>query len=112
MEYKDMEIASKSTKVIELQFSKNGSSQDITGWTIYFTVKDKIADDDDDAKIKKDITVHSEPENGITLIELTTSDTNLVGNYYYDIKFKDTDGNNDVLFHGRIKFIKTVTTRG
>ncbi len=112
MEYKDIELASKSTKVIELQFTKNGGVIDITDWTIYFTAKENIKDSDDNAKIKKDITTHSDPENGKTLIELSTSDTNLVGNYYYDIRFKDTDGNTDVLFYGRIKFVKSVTTRG
>ena len=32
-------IYKKSTKTYEIQFKKDGGVVDITGWTIYFTVK-------------------------------------------------------------------------
>lgn len=111
---KDLEIYTKTTKAYELIFKKNGVAENITGWTIYFTCKLNMKDTDANAVIAKDITDpnHSDPTNGKTLIELTTSDTDLLGSYHYDIKFKDDNGNADILFRGRITFVKPVTMRG
>ncbi len=109
---KDLEIYSKTTKIYELIFkNNNGVVENITGWTIYFTVKKNMTDTDVNAKIKKDITTHSDPTNGKTLIELSTTDTDLVGSYNYDVKYKDDDDNVGILFMGRIRFVKPVTTR-
>ena len=105
---KDLEIYSKTTKTYELIFKKNGVAENITGWTIYFTCKTNMKDSDNNAKIKKDITAHSDPINGKTLIELSTTDTDLIGSYYYSIDYKDDDDNVGILFTGRIRFIKPV----
>lgn len=109
--HKDLEIFQNTTKVYELIIKKLGMTIDITDWIIYFTVKKNMNDKDNDAKIKKDITDHADPTNGKTLIELTTSDTNLIGSHLYDIKYKDDSGNVGIICNGRIKFIKPVTTR-
>jgi hypothetical protein len=37
---KDMEIYRKTTNYFELHFKKDGIAEDITGWTVYFTVKE------------------------------------------------------------------------
>lgn len=111
--WKDLEIFRKTTKVYELNFKKDGQVLPITGWTIYFTVKENMADPDVDAKIKKDITTHIDPTQGKTIIELSTIDTDLdPKSYYYDIKYKDAEGNAGILFRGRITIIEPVTTRG
>ena len=108
-QWKDLEIVKKTTKIYELVFKKDGIAQDITGWTVYFTLKKNMKDTDDNAKIKKTITTHSNAEGGKTLIELTTSDTNQdEGIYYYSIDYKDDDSNEDVLFTGRMKIIEPV----
>lgn len=115
---KDLIIPKQTSKIFELQFKKNGQPTDITEWVVYFTVKTAMKDTDDEAVIKKDIgnesgaISHSDPTNGKTLIELSSTDTDLEGNYYYDVKCKDNDGNTGILFQGRIKFTRTVTTRG
>jgi len=114
--YKDLTIPKQTTKNFELQFKENGQVVDITEWVVYFTCKENMKDEDDDAVIKKDIgygqaTAHSDPTNGKTLITLSTTDTDLEGNYYYDLKYKDDDDNVGILFQGRIKFTRTVTTR-
>ena len=114
---KDLSIPKQTTKVFELQFKKNGQPIDITEWVVYFTAKSAMKDTDDDAVIEKDIGYeqvisHSDPTNGKTLIELSATDTNLEGNYYYDVKYKNPDGDVGILFQGRIKFTRTVTTRG
>ncbi len=106
-------IYSQTTKTYELivKDTEYDRAKDITGWTIYFTCKENMIDADDNAKIKKDITSHSDPTNGKTLIELTITDTNLIGSYHYDIKYKDDEGNTGILYRGRINFEKPVTTR-
>jgi len=108
----DLEIYNKTTKAYELIFRRNGVAVNITGYTIYFTCKQSMEDSDDNAEIKKDITSHFDATNGKTLIELSATDTDLIGSYHYDIKYKDEDDNADILFRGRINFMKPVTTRG
>jgi len=102
----------KTSKAIELKFHKNSNPIDITGWTIYFTVKSKMELDDSQAEIYKDITDHLDAPNGRSLISLTTEDTDLKGNFYYDIKFKSDNDDAGILYHGQIKFREPVTTRG
>lgn len=109
MKWKDLELVKKTTKTYELQFTENGLQIDITGWSVYFTLKEKMEDSDATAKINKTVTSHSAPTQGKTLIELTSSDTDLdAGNYYYSIDYKDDDDNEQVLFTGRIRVIETV----
>lgn len=110
--WKDLEIFKKTTKVYELRFRKDGIALDITDWKVYFTLKENMGDSDDDAKIKKDITTHQDAPNGITIIDLSATDTDLTSmSYYYDIKYKDDEGNAGILFRGRITIIEPVTTR-
>lgn len=74
---------------------ENGTAINITGYTIFFTVKDNYTSTDDtSALISKTVTSHSDPTNGKTLITLSKTDTNLSeGNYYYDFQTKDGSGN-------------------
>jgi len=65
---------------------KDGKDLDITGWKIYFLVKEKLDDVDNAAKIRKTITVHSAPLAGESTVELSSGDTNLIGNYLFGIK--------------------------
>lgn len=107
----NLEIWYGTTPSYELKFIKDGSCLDITDWMIYFTVKSKIEDDDSLAVISKDISEHSAPLEGKTLIQLTTSETARTGSYYYDIVFKDDAGNVGLIKMGRISFKKKVTLR-
>lgn len=73
-----------------------GTAIDITGYTVWFIVKKKREDTDDEALINKTQTSHSDPTNGITTIDLTNSDTDIdAENLFYGIKWLDTSG--DVL---------------
>jgi len=68
---------------------RDGEPADITGWTIYFTLKKEKTDADSDAVIKKVITEHFSPEKGETILLCYPSETkNLLGVYYYDIQIK------------------------
>ena len=107
--WEELKVFRKTTKKYELQFKKEGIVEDITGWTIYFTVKEKMEDTDENAKISKKITSHSDPTNGKTLIELTVANLDLpLGNYYYSIDFLDDEGNAGILLHGWFKIEKPV----
>mgnify|MGYP001431458292 CR=1 FL=1 len=80
-----------NTLPIELTFT----GIDLTGATVYFTVKTAADNDatDSTALIKKDITSHTDAVNGATEIVLTPTDTDIaVGKYKYDIKLKKADG--------------------
>ncbi|MDX1371743.1 MAG: hypothetical protein R3321_04700 [Nitrososphaeraceae archaeon] len=110
---KNLVVYRNTSKAFELVFSKNCQPIDITGWTIYFTAKEKMEDPDSSAIIKKDITAHLDPERGKTLIELEPVDTNITPkSYYYDIKFVDDTGSSGILFTGRLLVREPVTTRG
>jgi hypothetical protein len=64
---------------------EDGNDLDITGWKIYFMVKEEIDDADNAAVISKIATL-SNPTAGEATIELTSSDTNLSGNFIFGIK--------------------------
>lgn len=110
MEYKDLRIVKNTTQIYELVFEQeNGQAQDITGWTIYFTVKVQVKDPDSSAVISQVITTHSDPLKGKTLIELTPDDTDITaGNYYHSVDFKNTLDQTGVLFTGKLKIQKAV----
>lgn len=77
------------TKSFTITFNdQNNDPIDITGATIEFMVKEKLTDTNADALIHKTITSHSNPTSGITILSLSTSDTEDLrpGQYYYDIQ--------------------------
>lgn len=111
----DIEIIRGDNEAIEVQFIDTETSKpiDITGYTVYFTVNTTKRDtNDDDAIIRKDVTNHTDPVNGKTVILLSTTDTNLdPRNYYYDVQFKDDDGKIKTVIVGDLSVILDVTKR-
>lgn len=99
-------------QILALEFKQDGVAKDITGWTVFFTVKKKIDDDDNNAVIKKEITTHTDPTNGKTEIPILDTETNsLKGVYFYDVQYKDTSGNIKTPMLGKMTFIEDVTRR-
>lgn len=93
---------------------ENGDPVNLTGSTVYFTAKKQIDDDAADAKavISKDVTSHSDPVNGETIINLTSSDTDIdLGIYFYDIQIKDSINNITSLPVKQLKVVEDVTRR-
>lgn len=67
------------------------SGMDLTGATVFFTVKSAIDADATDAAalIAVEVTDHLNPTAGVTEIPLSASDTTVTpGEYYYDIQVK------------------------
>lgn len=93
---------------------KDGEGEviDITGYTVYFTAKKKLSDPDSDAIIAKEVTDHEDPENGVTNIALSSTETDIEDDiYYWDIQLKDTDDLISSSAYGQMRVRKDVTIR-
>ncbi len=79
---------------LTLTFTDNdGNAIDLTGGTVFLTVKNRSTDSDDNAVLKKDVSSFSAPTTGIMTIDLTDSDTDIsAGYYWYDVQFVDSSG--------------------
>jgi hypothetical protein len=107
----DFEIVREDTKTLPFEFYSESGKVDITDWTVFFTMKEKITDLDAAAKISKTITVHVDPTNGYTEIPLTSADTTQTpGNYIYDVQVK-YDGEIKTILTGSITILSGVTNR-
>lgn len=81
------------TYPIDIQLERvDGSLIDITGSTIFFTVKRNLEDEDSDALISKDITSFSSPLTGEFSIPLISTDVDYIGEFFYDVKIKYATG--------------------
>jgi len=90
----------------------NGSPIDITGWTIFFTMKAKADDLDAAAVISKTITVFSNPTSGEAEISLTSTDTNqAIASYLFDIQVKTNNNEIYTCLEGIITITKDITIR-
>lgn len=85
-----MEVIKKDNADFEFTFKDvDGELINLTGSTVFFTVKRNKNDLDDDALIKKDITDFTGMSLGTVLLELSSSDTDmLAGSYFFDVQVK------------------------
>ena len=91
---------------------EDGARIDITGWTIFLTVKENADDPDTNAIISKTITTFSDPVNGEAEIELTPTDTaQEIESYLFDIQVKTAVGEIYTIVEGIITITKDVTIR-
>ena len=99
-----------NSKNIKLNF--NGL--DITGAIVYLTVKTQAdsSEDDSTALIAKDVSSHTNPTAGETVIKLLPTDTDIApGEYNYDIKIKLTNGTQQTLGTQTFEILETYTNR-
>lgn len=89
----------------------NGNAVDLTGTTVFFTVKRTLQDLDSKALINKTITSHTSPTTGQTSITLIASDVDYVGEFYYDIKVKFSTGIISSVFTDKFILANHVTIR-
>lgn len=91
----DLIIIRGDTSSINFSLADNGEPVDLTDATVYFTAKPALTDDatDSTAVIAVEVTSHTDPTNGKTVIPLTATNTNVTpGEYFYDIQVKAADG--------------------
>lgn len=68
------------------------SGVDLTGSTVFFTIKPALTNDagDTTAVLTIEVTSHDDPTNGHTIIPLSNTDTEIEpGEYYYDLQIKN-----------------------
>ena len=91
---------------------ENGELINITGWTLYFTMKDRTIKLDVDAIIKKDVTIHTNAILGQSRIILTHIETlNVVGVYQYDVQIKTNANIVQTIMRGTMKVKDDVSRR-
>lgn len=97
---------------ITTDYKITGIVVDITGYTLYFTVKTNKGDTDEDAIISKDIISFTDPTNGVANISIDRADTvGLSGIYYYDIVYDDTVPNRIPIVKGTFTIKQAITDR-
>jgi hypothetical protein len=91
----------------------DGVSISLVGATVFFTVKPRHSDaiDDSDAVIRKVNTSHTDAAGGITTFSLTTAETLLIGDYKFDIQYKNASGQIATVTDGTIRFKADVTRK-
>jgi len=105
----ELNLTRKSTKTYQITFTENNVAIDITGWTVYLTIKSSMEDLDANAKLAKAVTSFTNATSGIALIELTSDDTDITaGNYWYSIDYKDDSDNEGIVVTGKIKITEPV----
>lgn len=96
---------------------ENGDAVDLTGYTFYVTIKNKLTDADDDAVYKADWTNHFDQETpegkGYTAWILTKeqSETIRAGELEYDIKYLSPTGTRKTDIEGEYLNKQSVTIR-
>ena len=85
---------------------------DITGWTIFLTIKKTKDDTDAAAVVEADTSTIPDPTLGKILIVVPNTTTmHLTGSYWYDIQIKKVDGTIQTITSGNIAFNRDATRR-
>jgi hypothetical protein len=99
------------TVVKTLTFTDStGAAINITGWTIFLTLKNN-PNDADSVKVLQVTAALTTPLSGIATITLTATQTAaLSGIYYYDVQYKKSDGTTiGTILMGKFLFDKDVS---
>lgn len=88
-------------KTWNLNFTDSSdTAYDITGATIYFTVKEEKTDAATDI-ISKSITSHTDAANGESAITLSDTDLDITSKeYYFQIVLEESDGTKTMILDG------------
>jgi hypothetical protein len=111
MESTNLDIQQGDDKGFPLTFrNKAGILIDITGWTVWLTVKRNLKDSDSEALIQKKVINHYDPTNGRTIILIDKFDSKKPeGKYWYDIQIKNAAGRIKTILTGRFNIKYEVT---
>lgn len=108
-----MDCVKRDDTDFELHFTDvDGNNINLTGATVFFTVKRNKLDTDANAVITKEITDFETPTDGLALLQLSKTDTNIpVRSYYFDIQLKDSAGKITSSQAGRFIVSQDITIR-
>jgi hypothetical protein len=89
----------------------DGTAYNLTGSTLFLTVKNTLTDVDSAAVIRKEVTSHSNATGGLSHFDILTTDNATAGVRFYDVQLKDSTNKIYTLFGGLWKVLADVTTR-
>jgi len=89
----------------------DGTAYDLTGATLFLTVKNSLTDADSAAVIRKEVTAHDAPLAGESHFDLLTTDNATAGVRFYDVQLKDSTNKIFTLFGGVWRVVADVTVR-
>jgi hypothetical protein len=89
----------------------NGTAYDLTGATLFLTVKNALTDNDAAAVIRKEVTAHDDAAQGQSHFAIATTDNATNGRRFYDVQLKDAAGGVFTLFGGLWNVTQDVTAR-
>ncbi len=96
-------------RTVNLTVQSNGSAQDITGATLWLTVKDDLTKEDADAIMQVTGSI-VDGTAGTAKFEINSNHSNKeAGDYTYDIQIKLTDGSIYTLIKDDFQIIQDVT---
>lgn len=90
---------------------EDGTPYDLTGATLFLTVKNAFSDADSAAVIRKEVTAHDDATAGESHFDLTTADNATAATRYYDVQLKTATNDIWTLFGGVWRVLADVTTR-
>jgi hypothetical protein len=89
----------------------DGTAYDLTGATLFLTVKNALTDADSAAVIRKEVTSHDNAAGGLSHFDLLTTDNATAATRFYDVQLKTSDAKIYTLFGGLWKVLADVTAR-
>jgi hypothetical protein len=89
----------------------DGEPYDLTGATLFLTVKTALTVTDANATISKTVTAHDDAEEGESHFDIATADNTPAGTYFYDVQLKDSAAKVYTLFGGQWRVLGDVTLR-
>jgi hypothetical protein len=89
----------------------DGAAYNLTGATLFLTVKNALTDADSAAVIRKEVTAHDDATGGDSHFDLLTTDNATNGRRFYDVQLKDSAAKIFTLFGGLWTVTQDVTTR-
>jgi hypothetical protein len=89
----------------------DGTAYDLTGATLFLTVKNALTDADSAAVIRKEVVAHDDATQGQSHFAIATTDNATNGRRFYDVQLKDAAGGVFTLFGGLWNVTADVTTR-
>jgi hypothetical protein len=89
----------------------DGTAYDLTGSTLFLTVKNALTDADSAAVIRKEVTAHDDATAGESHFEILTTDNATAGVRFFDVQLKDSDNKIFTLFGGLWRVLADVTVR-
>jgi len=104
MALKKLRMTRGDTRTWTLNFTSSGAAVNITGWTIFFTLKTHVDLPDSLASLQKIITEHTNAAGGVSQLDLVPSDTSGLdaGEYHFDLQVVTDGGEVHTLLKGKL----------